>query len=173
MTYEDKLFALIAHAEEIQTAARNFETAAGTVLSGLQEVFKDVVRDEARTIITNATKRASEGLQEASREVQTATKLLRRTWVVGLGSLAVVTLVLILAFIGSNALLKGRGADLDELKVKVAQERATLDELRSKTWSLELMKYDDGSRGIILPKGVRIDRTGDVKDGRAAVVIRP
>jgi hypothetical protein len=78
-----------------------------------------------------------------------------------------------LAFTGSNALLKGRGADLDELKVKVAQERGTLDELWSKTWGLELVKYDDGSRGIILPKGVRIDRTGDVKDGRAAVVIRP
>ena len=173
MTDEDKLFALIAQAEEIQTAARNFETAAETALSGLQGVFRDTVKGEVRTIVTDATKGASEGLQDASRMVQASAKLLRRTWTIGLGSLVIVALALMLAFVGSNALPKSRGADLDELKAQVAQKRSTLDELQSKTWGLELVKYNDGSRGIILPKGVQIDRTGDMKDGRTVVVIRP
>ena len=35
------------------------------------------------------------------------------------------------------------------------------------------MKWDNGERGIILPKGVKFVRPVKVKDGRDAVVINP
>ena len=34
------------------------------------------------------------------------------------------------------------------------------------------MKYKEGKRGIILPKGVRFDQAASVQDGRDIVLIR-
>lgn len=40
----------------------------------------------------------------------------------------------------------------------------TANNLYAKTWGLELTKWDN-ERGIILPKGTRFIRSGDVQDG--------
>lgn len=60
-----------------------------------------------------------------------------------------------------------------DLQREVATLEATAEQLTSKTWRLELVKYSDGRRGIILPKGVQIERSGSVQDGRAVVLIMP
>lgn len=46
-------------------------------------------------------------------------------------------------------------------------------ELQAKTWRLELAKYGDGTRGSILLRGVKVERTETVKDGREVLVIKP
>lgn len=91
----------------------------------------------------------------------------------GVFLLAVAMVVIGAAYVAGNLLVKSRVDELAELKTQIEAERDTLAELRSKAWGLELVKYDDGSRGIILPKGVKVDRTGAVQDGRIGVVIRP
>jgi hypothetical protein len=73
---------------------------------------------------------------------------------------------LALRFIGGREL-----AALNEMSAQVKVERATLDKLQSKTWGLELVNYNDGTRGIILPRGAKADRVGVVPDGRIAIVI--
>lgn len=73
----------------------------------------------------------------------------------------------VMGFIGKSKL-----AELNELKAAIQTEQAILDELQSKTWKLDLVRYEDGSRGIILPKGVKIERTGAIPDGRNGIVIR-
>lgn len=80
-------------------------------------------------------------------------------------------------FIGwSTSSLRDEAAELRStiaaLKRDVAEEQKTLQELVGKTWRLELVKWDD-ERGIILPKGVKIVRSGPIKDGREAIVIKP
>lgn len=99
---------------------------------------------------------------------------MRRTgFLQGAFLLAVALVIIGTTYAVGSFLVKSRVDELAELKVQVTAERATLDELRSKTWGLELVNYGDGTRGIILPKGVKVDRTGSMPDGRAAVVVRP
>lgn len=76
-----------------------------------------------------------------------------------------------IAFIGwsTESLREERAA----MKAAIHAEEAMLTELQSQTWGLELVSYGDGTRGILLPKGTKIDRTGTIKDGREAVVIKP
>ena len=86
---------------------------------------------------------------------------------------------LLVSLVVSVALVKGLGwyvsdmrADAAELKGKIKAEETTLAALKKKTWSLELVEYKDGKRGIILPKGVRFDQAASVQDGRDIVLIR-
>ncbi|WP_218064793.1 hypothetical protein [Desulfolutivibrio sulfoxidireducens] len=72
----------------------------------------------------------------------------------------------------AKMLFDSRVTELAELKAAIRAKEATLAELRSKTWGLELVNYGDGTRGILLPRGVKLDRTGSVKDGREAIVIK-
>jgi hypothetical protein len=64
-------------------------------------------------------------------------------------------------------------AELIDLKGQTEAERVTLNKLQSKTWRLELVNYSNGTRAIILPKGVKVDGTGTLVDGRAAVSVKP
>lgn len=59
------------------------------------------------------------------------------------------------------------------LKAAIQAEEAMLAELKSKTWGITLWKWENGERGIILPKGVTFVRQIKVKDGRDAAVIEP
>lgn len=69
--------------------------------------------------------------------------------------------------------IKSRINELAELKAAIVVEQRILGELQGKTWGLELVTYGDGTRGIVLPRGVKVDRTGAVQDGRTAIVIKP
>ena len=62
-------------------------------------------------------------------------------------------------------------AELRELNAQITEVQGTLATLESKTWNLELVNYSNGTRGIVLPKGMRIERTTKVKDGREIVLI--
>jgi hypothetical protein len=116
----------------------------------------------------------SRGLLDASSEAKAAASSLRRTGLLqGVFLLAVALVIIGTAYVAGGRLVKSRVDDLAELKAVIRAEQATLAELQGKTWGLELVKYQDGTRAIILPKGVKVDRTGAVPDGRTGIVIKP
>jgi len=144
MTDEDRIYGLIAQAENIQAHA-----------IGLQ-------------------KEASEAFSELPRSVERAASKIRSTALLGalyvIASGVVVSAVAVAGLWWGTQHLRGRLVDLQR---EVATLEATAEQLASKTWRLELVKYSDGRRGIILPKGVQIERSGAVQDGRAVVLIAP
>lgn len=179
---DERLFALMAHAEDLQrvgqkvlentnNAAKRLETeAAGAVLSAVRSGI-DKTLQETKTGLTGA----AEGLKGVSEGAKDAGEYLRRTGVLLGVFLLAVAIVIAGGLFGVMHLVgKSRLQELAELKAAIRTEQATLAELESKTWGLELVNYGDGTRGIILPKGVKVDRTGGLTDksGRIGIVIR-
>lgn len=174
MQDEDKIFGLIAQAEDIQKYAVALQRSAQDAVKTLPDASRGAVRDAAREFITEAAEKASRSLLDASNEARATSAALRRTGLLqGVFLLAVALVIIGATYAAGSLLVKSRVEELAELKAQVTAERSTLDELRSKTWGLELVNYGDGTRGIVLPKGIKVDRTGAVQDGRAAVVIKP
>lgn len=147
---EEKLFELMAQAEDLQKHAAKLQNEAREAFSALPLA------------------------------VDKAGQKIRSTWLLGaLFVLAVGVVVAVVAVAGvwwSTSSLRDEAADLRStiatLKRDVAEEQKTFQELSGKTWRLELVKWDD-ERGIILPKGVKFVRSGPLKDGREAIVIKP
>lgn len=177
---EERLFTLMAHAEDLQrvgqkvlentnAAAKRLETeAAGAVLSAVRAGIDETLQD-TKTGLTGA----AEGLKGASEEAKDAGEYLRRTgFFLGVFLLAVAIVIAGGLFGVMHLVGKSRLQDLAELKAAIQREQATLAELESKTWRLELVQYKDGTKGIILPKGAKLDRTGEVPDGRTGIVYR-
>lgn len=148
---EEKLFELMAQAEDLQNHAAKLQKEAQEVFSALPLAVEQA-----------GQKIRSTGLQMAL--------IMLGVGVIVCGASA--------AFIGwSTSSLRDEAAELRStiaaLKRNVAEEQKTLRELSGKTWRLELVNYGDGTRGIILPRGTKVDRTGVVQDGRIGIVIKP
>lgn len=144
MNTEEKIYSLMVQAEDMQAHAQ-------TLQNGAEKTFA-----------------------ELPHAVGQAVKKIRSTGLLwGVLQLAVALVIIGVVYFAGGLMAKSRVDELGELKRQLAQARGTLGELQSKTWSLELVKYPDGTRGIILPKGVRVDRNGPIDDGRIAVVIKP
>lgn len=141
---EEKLFELMAQAEDLQNHAAKLQKEAQEAFSALPLA----VEQSGRKI-------RSTGLQMA----------------LILLAIAVVVCGASVAFIGwsTDSLREERAA----LKASIQAEEAMLAELKSKTWGITLWKWENGERGIILPKGVTFVRQIKVKDGRDAAVIEP
>lgn len=174
METEDKIYGLIAHAEDAQNSLRAFQAAAQEAVKTLPDAARGAVRDAAREFIVQGAETASRGLLDASSEAKAAASSLRRVGLLQGAFLLAVALVIIGAvYVAGQWIFNSRVAELAELKAAIRTEEATLAELWSKTWGLELVKYGDGTRGVILPKGVKVDHTGTTQDGRSAIVIKP
>jgi len=175
MQDDDKLYGLIAQAEDIQKHAVTLQRAAQEAVKGLPEGYREAVKGSAREILTEAAENASTALLSACNEAKASSAALRRTGLMQGVFLLAVALVLAGAFFaGMNWLISGRIGELAELKTAITAEQSKLDELQSKTWGLELVNYGDGTRGIVLPKGIKVERTGTLeKSGQAAIVIKP
>ena len=178
---DERIFALMAHAEDLQRVAdkildntaadsRKLETeGANAVLSAIRGGMDRAVK-ETKTGFEEAAK----GLKEAAGEAQASSAVLRRTGLMqGVFLLAVALVVGGVGFAVMGFIGKSKLAELAELKATIREERTTLSELQAETWGLILVHYDDGTRGIILPKGVKVERTGALKDGRGAIIIKP
>jgi hypothetical protein len=174
METEDKIFGLIAQAEDIQQHAVALQLASQDAVKTLPEAVKGAIRDTAREFIVQGAETASRGLLDASREAKAAASALRYTGLIHGGFLLFAVVVVVFAvYFASQMLFDSRVTELAELKAQIEQEQATLAELQSKTWKLELVDYGKEGRGIILPKGVKVDRSGAVQDGRISIVIKP
>ena len=141
---EEKIFELMAHAEDLQKHAAQLQDKAQETFSGLTLAVEQAQK-----------KIRSTGLQMA---------------LIMLGISVLVCGLTLKIFLWSTESLK---KEREALKVAIRAEEATLAELQSKTWKLELVNDSDGVRGIILPKGVQFVRSGKLKDGREAVIIAP
>lgn len=166
MKPEEAIFGLMAQAEDLQTHALKLQALTEDTLKRLPGTVKEA--------IGSATGKASEDILEAAMTARAASSLLKST-----GVLLGVFLLAVAIVVGGGviATLKyvtsGMREELADLRQHIAVERSTLEGLQGKSWRLELINYGDGTRGIILPRGVKIDRTGPVKDGREAIVIKP
>lgn len=174
MKDEDKIYGFVAQAEEIQGHAVKLQRTAEAVLQSLPGVVRDAIEEVVREEITESTRKAAERLLEASKDAKSASGALRRTGL--LQGIFLLSVAVILVCVGSLALKYMTKMHMDELtdiRQQIATEQDTLTEIQAKTWSLELFTYKDGTRGIILPKGIKFERSGTIPDGRTAVVIKP
>lgn len=62
--------------------------------------------------------------------------------------------------------------EAEEYRAEVAELKKIAAKLEDKTWRLELINYDTGQRGILLPKGVRVDYTAKEKN-RTVIMLKP
>ena len=149
MTPEEKLYTLMALAEDLQTHAQTLQAHAKTALEGLPEI----VRDAGYEVRAHATR-----------------------WI-GIG-VAIVLAVGVAVGAGVSAYIRHDVGDLrteaDALRAEIAEMKQTASELAGKTWRLKLMQWS-GERGIVLPRGVTVDRTAPLTDdsGRIAVILKP
>lgn len=147
MTPEEKLYTLMAHAEDLQSHAQTLQSRTQTTFDNLPNVVWDVER--------------------RFREQATRWILLCTVLVLALG---------VVAAAGVSAYIRhdvgSLQAKADTLRAEITEMEQTAAELTGKTWGLTLMQWDN-ERGIILPRGVKVDRTGSLKDGREAIVIKP
>ena len=140
---EEKIFELMAHAEDLQKHAAQLQEKAQETFSALPLAVEQAQK-----------KIRSTGLQMA-------------LIMFGISVLACgLTLKL---FLWSTESLKEKR---EALKVEIQAEEARLAELQSKTWSLELVN-DNGRRGIILPKNVNFVGSATLKDGSEVMIIEP
>lgn len=181
MNTEEKIYSLMAQAEDMQAHAVVLQRSAQDAVKTLPEAIRDAAQGQAREIITEAAKNASEGILEASREAMAAVASMRRTWLrqcASLIALGVVVATIVAAGIwwGTEGLREERAelqAKVATLKAAIQDEETTLAEMKKKTWGLELVDWGKDGRGIILPKGVKFVRSGPLQDGREAIVIKP
>ncbi|MGL4334435.1 MAG: hypothetical protein ACRCSC_05160 [Lactococcus garvieae] len=173
-------YKLMAHAEDLQKMAEQATNFLSTTVKQLEGNVVNAVLSSTRSEIDknlgNIKKEllgATMGLVETSEKAKSTAEFLMRT------SFFVAVLILATAmavggaFFGvGNLLIKSRVNELEELKYAIQVEEASLRELQSETWKLELVRYEDGRRAIILPSGININHTGSV-DGRIAIVLRP
>lgn len=184
---------LLDQAQALQNQADRTQKAAQEILISVPAEIRRGASAGSREILLESTKVAVVGLksstdvvvdkltataaslQEAAAEGRASAKAIRRTGLL-LGVFLLSTAVIIIGLTQSvfaPALVRSYADDLAGVKAELATERAALAKLRSETWRLELVEYQDGTRGILLPKGVKVDRTGPLKDGRVGIVITP
>lgn len=136
---EEKIFELMAHAEDLQKHAAQLQGKAQETFSALP-----LAVDQAEKKIR------STGLQMA---------------LIMLGlSVLICGLTLKLFLWSTESLRKER----DILKAEIQAEEATLADMQSKTWGIRLTIFKDGTKGIVLPKGIKYDRHGKIEGGQYA-----
>lgn len=168
---EDRIYGLIAQAEDIQAHAVKLQASAEDALKRLPEAARSSIEGVAGEILVEAAQEASRGLVEASRGAAAASAAMKRT-----GFTLVFYLLLAALVIGCsslavfNLLIHSLVTERNELRQQVSDERSTLEELQSKSWNLELITYSDG-RGIALPKGVKVEGIASLEDGRVIILL--
>ena len=178
---DERLFILMAHAEDLQGVADKSLAAVKRATEHLEESALKVITATIEEKMTQTIRGTQNGLQgvntallETSAEVRATSCFLKSTgWklicLLG-GAIIVFSMVFWFALLGLH---KSRQAELADLRAAIAAERGTLAKLQSETWQLELVTYRDGRRGILLPKGTTIEWSGTVpNDGREGIVIR-
>ena len=170
---ERALYGLMVLAEEnTQLAKTTLETLPRELTATLAPVLEDVSKSvsDAKTAFVALP----DVVHEAEQRMRSAS--LHAAFVGAGVCLAVSLIAAVVLYLWHSGMQEDRAslaAELESLKASIQSEKATLEKLKEKTWRLELKDWGKDGRGIILPKGVKVDRTGPLKYGREAIVITP
>lgn len=171
MNTEEKLLGMVAIIEHLQEETKNIQKTTRESVELHLNSIKDEIRDIAKQTIEQEIKSTVKKLQDTiDASVYAAEHLKRTNWIcwggIILGSIVIFSVI----YLSITYIFKNRMIELDDIASQIEIEQKTLNMLRSKTWSIGLEEWGD-SRGIILPEGVNILKTGKVKDGRKAIEI--
>ena len=190
MKEELQVYGLMAQAEDIQKEAEALLMEAREAQAALRNTPVNVlnavrggVKGEVREILKQELKGVSEGLQGLLEGVQNAVdsqvslahaterKIRGARWQHTLFLLLVGGLIAGGLWMFQDFALEQAKKERAALTREIAILSEQAEKLKAKTWGVELVEWRDGGRGIILPKGVRVKHTGQVEDGREAIVI--
>lgn len=151
MNTEEKIYSLMAQAEDMQAHAEKLQNGAEKTFAGLPLA-----------------------VEQAGQKIR-STGLLGALFVLAVG--VVVATVAVAGIWWGTSSLRDEAAELRStivtLRQYAAEERRTLQELEGKTWGLELVQYKEGNRGIVLPKGLKFERAATIENGKTALIIKP
>lgn len=136
---EEKLFELMAQAEDLQNHAAKLQNKA-------QEAF---------SALPLAVEQAGQKIRSTG--LQMALILLGLAIVACGGSVGF--------FVWSTESLR---EERKALQVAIQAEEVTLANLKSETWGIKLTVFRDGKKGIVLPKGIKYERHGKIEGGQYA-----
>lgn len=190
MKEELQVYGLMAQAEDIQKEAEALLMEAREAQAALRNTPVNVlnavrggVKGEVREILKQELKGVSEGLQGLLEGVQNAVdsqvslahaterKIRGARWQHTLFLLLVGGLIAGGLWMFQDFALEQAKKERAALTREIAILSEQAEKLKAKTWGVELVEGRDGGRGIILPKGMRVKHTGQVEDGREAIVI--
>ena len=190
MKEELQVYGLMAQAEDIQKEAEALLMEAREAQAALRNTPVNVlnavrggVKGEVREILKQELKGVSEGLQGLLEGVQNAVdsqvslahaterKIRGARWQHTLFLLLVGGLIAGGLWMFQDFALEQAKKERAALTREIAILSEQAEKLKAKTWGVELVDWRDGGRGIILPKGMRVKHTGQVEDGREAIVI--
>jgi F0F1-type ATP synthase membrane subunit b/b' len=122
---EDKIFSLIAQAEDMQAHAVKLQQDAQDALKKIQDASKGAVKEAAREFIIQGAETASKGLVDASRGAEAAAADIRgafsRACFVHVLWLILVALVVMAGlYFGTGYLISSRIAEAERLKREIA-----------------------------------------------------
>lgn len=170
---ERALYGLMMLAEEnTQLAKTTLEALPRELTATLAPVLEDVSKSvsEAKAAFVALP----DVVLEAERRMRSASL---KGALVGAGVCLAVSLIFgVVFYLWHSGMQEERTAlteELKSLKAAIQAEEATLAKMKSKTWGISLWKWENGERGIILPKGVTFVRQAKTEDGRDAAVIKP
>lgn len=168
---EQAAFTALAVMEEAAKVTKEIQRSAEDALQRLPEAARSSIEGVAREILVEAVQEASRGLLEASGGARAASAALIRSGAINAIYLLGVALALgVIVFVGSDLFISHQLKEIATLRQQVANEESTLETLKSKSWDLKLQTYSDG-RGIVLPKGVKIEKSGQINDGRWVILL--
>ena len=151
MNTEEKIYSLMAQAEDMQAHAEKLQNRADKTFAGLPLA-----------------------VEQAGQKIR-STGLLGALFVLAVG--VVVAAVAVAGVWWGTSSLRDEAAELRStiatLRQYAAEERRTLQELEGKTWGLELVQYKEGNRGIVLPRGLKFERAAAIENGKTALIIKP
>lgn len=155
MNSDKQIYTLIAQAEDIQRHAVMLQRTAQEAVKGLSDSAQEAVKEALKEHLIQGVETASKELHAATGDAKDAIMFLRRRGLF----LAFLLVALALVVGGASYLISEWMIEcqLNDLKVQIAKEEATLAKMKSKTWGLSLYE-DSNGRFIVLPDGTSFDK---------------
>jgi len=166
MQDEDRVFDVIEAMENTTNHLNELvATLPGVVVSAVGSELRRTADFDRLARVVADTNTAAADLRRFSRYALIATAI---------ACLSLPSVTWVLAY-WQTGKLRAEAEELEtwiaEREERIAALSATVRELEDKTGGgVELVTYGDGTRGVFLPAGSEIIRSGKIPDGRAAVV---
>lgn len=178
MTDQEKLFALMAHADDLQTHAQKIQAEAGQAIKSIPGEVRAAIGAEVHTLMEKEMENAKTVLREAATALAHHADVLEglKKWPLCTMLIAVVVFSGALLGVGYYWLERGRAliveqtAQLETLQTQIMEAEDSLAELKKKGAGISVIT-SEGKTWITLPKGKRFGDMADTTDGRKAVYV--